>query len=349
MDKVIFIGGIGRDHEFGGELSKNKLILSRLAAEGFSVRAIDTYGSHRNPLKILGLPFAVLKNLSAPIVFSTNYSNIRILARLVRMTNYRRKIIFWAIGGRLGRQVEDGIYSARELKIFDRIIVESRTIASQLQRAGVMTAEYLPNFKNGKLSVPNYDKVDTLSYGLKCVFFSRIQKEKGVDIILDALKKAESQSKNITVDFYGEVKAEFKDQFFSRLNDLKSAKYCGTLDFFDGSGQKTLSDYHLSLFPTYWPGEGFPGVIVDALMAGVPVLSSDWNFNSEYISDNVGFICRPKDTDDFTETLFSVYENRMTLAEMFEACRREGANYDVSHLLTHEYLSGLFNYRKHER
>ena len=70
----------------------------------------------------------------------------------------------------------------------------SQIIEKQLRGSGVTHAEYLPNFKSGKLSFINDDKKSTVKNGLKCVFFSRIQPEKGVEIILDALVEAEKKA-----------------------------------------------------------------------------------------------------------------------------------------------------------
>ena len=341
MSDLIFIGGVGKINEFGGELSKNKLILKRLQEEGYNIKVIDTYGSHRNPLKIISLPYAIIKGYTTPIIFSTNYSNIRLLSKLVRLLNLKRKIIFWAIGGRLGKEIETGKFSKKELTVFNRIIVESQIIEKQLRGSGVTHAEYLPNFKSGKLSFINDDKKSTVKNGLKCVFFSRIQPEKGVEIILGALVEAEKKGLQISVDFYGEIKPEFKEYFLDRLSELSNARYCGLLNFFDGSGQIKLSQYHLSLFPTYWVGEGFPGVIIDAFMAGVPVLASDWNFNAEFINERCGYLCKAKDSHDFSEKLFSIYNDRFKLPEYFTLCAEEGRKYDVERLLTAQYFDRI--------
>lgn len=345
MTDILYIGGVGKSHEFGGELSKNKLILKRLETEGYKVKVIDTYGSHRNPFKIAGLPYAVVRNLHTPIIFSTNYSNIRTMVKLVRMLNSKRLIIFWAIGGRLGREVESGKYSAEELAVFDRIIVESPDIAEKLTLNGVDGVEYLPNFKDGRLSQVDSKKSESLDDGLRCIFFSRVQPEKGVDIILDAAEEADKTGRKITVDFYGEIKSSYREEFMRRVNALPNVSYNGCLNFFDGSGQKTLSSYHLSLFPTFWPGEGFPGVVVDAFMSGVPVLASDWNFNSEFVTEDCGFLCRPKDNDDFKSRLFEIYDTRSSLSRYFGRCVEEGSKYDVNELLTHEYFNRILSAR----
>jgi glycosyltransferase involved in cell wall biosynthesis len=50
-------------------------------------------------------------------------------------------------------------------------------------------------------------------------------------------------------------------------------------------------------FLSYWKGEGFTGVIIDAFIAGVPVIATGWNMNTEIIEDGInGFVIPPNDT-----------------------------------------------------
>ncbi len=46
-NKVIFIGGIGDEKTFGGELTKNKFIIARLEELGKKVIYVDTFQSRR--------------------------------------------------------------------------------------------------------------------------------------------------------------------------------------------------------------------------------------------------------------------------------------------------------------
>ena len=56
---------------------------------------------------------------------------------------------------------------------------------------------------------------------------------------------------------------------------------------------EAIKDYYALLFPTYWDGEGFPGTIVDAFSAGLPVIATDWNCNAEIVDDMLNGIIYP--------------------------------------------------------
>jgi len=86
-------------------------------------------------------------------------------------------------------------------------------------------------------------------------------------------------------------------------------------------GYQELSAFDMMVFPTYWQGEGFPGVIVDAFIAGLPVLASDWNLNSEVIEDGVtGLLFPAKDMIQLCDKMKYVIENRDILIPMRNKC-----------------------------
>ena len=64
-------------------------------------------------------------------------------------------------------------------------------------------------------------------------------------------------------------------------------------------------------------GEGFPGVIIDAFISGLPVIASDWNLNSEIIEDGInGFLIEPKDANALAEKMIWVMDHRDQLEEI---------------------------------
>jgi glycosyltransferase involved in cell wall biosynthesis len=71
------------------------------------------------------------------------------------------------------------------------------------------------------------------------------------------------------------------------------------------------------LFPTYWKKKGFPGVIIDAIVAGLPVIATDWNMNTEIIEDGVnGFIIESKSSRSLVEKMEYVMQNREDLEKI---------------------------------
>jgi glycosyltransferase involved in cell wall biosynthesis len=62
-------------------------------------------------------------------------------------------------------------------------------------------------------------------------------------------------------------------------------KYRGVVKFSDSV--KVLKDYFALLFTIYYEGEGFAGTVLDAYASGVPVIATNWRYNSEIVQDKI--------------------------------------------------------------
>lgn len=337
MTELVFIGGIGKIDEFGGELSKNKLIISRLCQAGARVIAVDTNGARKNIFKLLILPFKLMRNPNTPVIFSTSFGNIRTISSLVRRVFRNRPLVLWVIGGTLHKQLESGEYTLRDLSVFDRIFVESVGMKDSLRSQGVKNVYYVPNFKD--MTYSDVCRKQHSRSELRCVFFSRIEPLKGVNLIFETFEKGLLNEDKYIIDFFGPIKEDYKEQFNKRISSHPNMNYRGVLNFFDGSAQKLLTDYDIALFPTLWPGEGFPGVIVDSYSVGLPVLASDWNHNSEFVIDKERFMFETGNVEEFAKKINWIYDNKSSLSDYSKKCKDESKRFDVKNVITEDFIS----------
>ena len=118
--------------------------------------------------------------------------------------------------------------------------------------------------------------------------------------------------------------------------------YDGFLDLRNWENYKVLSGYDVMLFPTYWNGEGFPGTIIDAYIAGLPVIASDWSMNEELIEHEVtGWIIPPQDEMSLSNRMKQVICNRGCLGEMSRACQKQSINYKADKIISYELLEKI--------
>ncbi len=123
----------------------------------------------------------------------------------------------------------------------------------------------------------------TDAHALECVFFSRISPEKGVDVVLGAARRLA----DINFSFYGQIDDSYSRAFLENVDMLKNVRYRGVFDSVANDPVKELNKYDLHLFPTRWPNEGVPGVLVETKMAGVPSIVSNICHNVELVRDGV--------------------------------------------------------------
>lgn len=131
--------------------------------------------------------------------------------------------------------------------------------------------------------------------------------------------KTETPILDFQVDFYGPM-----EDYIEFPENLTIA-YKGYLDFMNNpkGSCETLSEYSCMLFPTCWQGEGFPGVIIDAYVAGLPVIATDWNMNKEVVEDGkTGIIVPAQDSIALALAMLKVMEN----PEMIETMSQNSLN-----------------------
>jgi glycosyltransferase involved in cell wall biosynthesis len=92
----------------------------------------------------------------------------------------------------------------------------------------------------------------------------------------------------------------------------------------------TLSEYSCMLFPTYWQGEGFPGVIIDAYIAGLPVIATGWNMNKEVVEvGKTGLIVPIQDAKALALAMLKMMQNPELVKKMSENSSGKAKNYHI--------------------
>ncbi|PAK44843.1 glycosyltransferase family 4 protein, partial [Peribacillus simplex] len=169
---------------------------------------------------------------------------------------------------------------------------------------------------------------------LKLVYFSRVLEEKGIELAIDAVNQINNNSKRVELDIIGPIQKEYKNKFNEILknNKQKEINYKGVLQ--PNEIHENLSNYDVMVFPTYYASEGFPGVVIDAFISGLPVLASDWKYNQEFVTDNfTGSIFKTKDIDDLISKINYFILNPDVILKMRENCLKQVLNYHVDYVI----------------
>jgi glycosyltransferase involved in cell wall biosynthesis len=120
-----------------------------------------------------------------------------------------------------------------------------------------------------------------LMFKKRFVFIGQVKKTKGINEILAVFP---GLPREYSIDIYGPLSAEYrKDDFL-----LPNVTYKGPIAPDDAP--KILSGYDVLVLPTYHPGEGYPGVIIEAFSVGVPVISTNMRGIREIVNEDVGVL-----------------------------------------------------------
>ena len=173
---------------------------------------------------------------------------------------------------------------------------------------------------------------------IKCFYLGRIHPDKGINLIFNALNQINKGKIKYLVDFYGPIEKKYNNEFQDKINKYDFAEYKGILDLSKNKNYEILSKYDLFLFPTFWHGEGFPGVVLDSFISGVPVLASDWKYNSEIIKNNhTGIIFESKNLDSLIDSLNYIYNNKNLLPVLALNAYKESKNYKAEKIMEKIY------------
>lgn len=327
MKKICTIGhfGVGRTL-LNGQTIKTKVFTDLLVSVygKDEVLRVDTHGGIKvAPLVVINTFIGIIrcKNI---VIFSSD-NGLKVLVPLLGLFNvlFRRKLHYIVIGGYLQDYLKGHAILERLLKKYSGIYVETEPMKIALEIAGFRNVSVMPNCK--KISIIqenqlNTEKCETFRF---CTF-SRVMKSKGIEDAVDAIE-AINKSHRRTVcklTIYGQVDSEEIDWFEklkARISQIEGISYGGCVSF--DKSVEVLKDYYGLLFPTYYEGEGFAGTLIDAFAAGLPVIATDWHYNSSIIENNhTGFIYPTEEKDKLKEKIGYAINNQENWTKMRFNC-----------------------------
>lgn len=340
--RVILVGSqnLGGEPD-DGETMKNHLIGLQLEKLGLTVSRIDLRHRPARCLYLVKYLYELAFHRNARIVMSASSFVASRMLQVARKMGWKgRDIVYWVVGGSFGELVDSKRLNAEDYKDLSCILVQGRSMVKVLNANGLNNVRYLPNSKPIKY-LPA--KTFAASNPVRFVFLSRVMPEKGVDYIIEAVRMLRDKGvENFQVDLYGKIDAAYRDKISAETKLLSNLAYKGFLKLDTAAGYDTLATYDMMLFPTYWHGEGFPGVILDAFIAGLPVIATEWNLNVDLIQDGYnGLIIPVHDARALADAMKKVIVGQVDLKIMSERVQRDALQYDVDNVITLDLLRAI--------
>ncbi len=101
----------------------------------------------------------------------------------------------------------------------------------------------------------------------------------------------------------------------------------GTVDDIPG----LLSTCEVFVFPSYF--EGFSGALVEAALAGIPIVASDIPMNREVLPEEYISLFQPKSVESLADSLFAIHDNWPEMVANADAARSYAIlNYDINRI-----------------
>jgi glycosyltransferase involved in cell wall biosynthesis len=310
MKNILLIGYFGyQNNQIDGQTIKTRLVGDIfLSIDSNSYDFFDTQQVRTNPA--LSIIKIILKMLAVKdVVIMPGSNGLRVIFPLIFIISslFRKNIYYISVGGWLPLFLRSHRYIKRMLGHISGIYVESQNMNSKLKNLGLDNTKVFFNFRKIDRNIDNNntDIAISMEKNIKIVFYSRVTKSKGVLDLLNALLLI--NNKNLFLDIYGPLDSEFEEEFFRKIQKANNVKYKGILT---NNTYSILSQYKFMVFPTYYEGEGFAGAIIDAYISGLPVIATDWKYNSEFVKDNVtGLLYETRSIQDLRKKIELLIEN----------------------------------------
>lgn len=327
------------DHKniIGGDTVKNTILANKLKEMGYTLKIFNTtFNWRKNKVKTsLKLFWQIYMYHPSYIILSVSSGGA---IAFLRGANFLKKIfhfklLYLVVGGHIGEIANNNLKFKKLLNYCDKIYVQTLGLKREINHAGINHVIYLPNFRVFNFT-PSLTK--KISLPLKIVFFSRVHPEKGIELAVNSVKSINNKigKKVLVLDIYGPIKKGYELDFKRLLRTSKNIKYQGVINVFTDETHNILSGYDLMIFPTYHYGEGLPGALIDSIMSGLPVLASDWKYNSEIIRDKItGRLFETNNLPDLIEKLEWFIKNKEKIYEMKKKCLKEREKYNANSII----------------
>lgn len=330
MRKISIIGNFADGtNSYNGQTIKTRIVASELERlyGCQKVRHVDTAGGVRAlPLLLVQLFSCVLN--SANVIILPAQNGIKVILPLVVMYNvlFSRTIHYVVIGGWLPQLLKDNKWLLPFVRKIDFIYPETQGMKDNLNALGIKNVVVMPNCKPLDILKTNQLEGFDLQPMRFCVF-SRVTATKGIEDAVKAIHLVNRKAGKVIaqLDIYGKVEDE---NWFADVSKTfgDNIRYCGCVAF--DKSVSTLKAYTALLFPTFYPGEGLAGTVIDAFAAGIPIIASDWHDNANIIIDGkTGFIFRVHDTERMANIILSLKDNQEMLMQMKQHCLNAATDY----------------------
>ncbi|WP_417608030.1 glycosyltransferase family 4 protein [Owenweeksia hongkongensis] len=343
-EKILVLGYFGYEtNQLDGQTVKTRNIFSLLKEyiENIDLYFFDTQVFQSSKLNLI-LMFRKIYKVDT-LVYIPAHNNLRFffpfIYILCRIKNI--DIIYVVVGGWLSDFIKDKWILKTFLKRIKVILPQTEALTHNLrQMYGYENVCTLHNFRitDFKPTTP----VKRTEPIIRLVFMARVCKMKGIETILELAKKLEKQwgdKSEVIIDFFGTIKSDEEDFFFQKLTETSTANYRGILQ--PNEIHDRLSEYDVLLLPTRYFTEGLPGSILDAYIAGIPVVVSEWKYAREFVDDGEsGLIAEWGNEMDFINKTMDLMDNDELLLKLKFGAHKKSLQYSAQKAATilTEYL-----------
>jgi glycosyltransferase involved in cell wall biosynthesis len=166
-----------------------------------------------------------------------------------------------------------------------QVVAVSSFLANQIEQLVGINLQVIPNVVRN-ISF-NFSKKKIPLSVFKFVIVARIEVEKGIEVLFDAIEILLKTRTNFRVDIYGE--GEMKQYFMKKAISKNINRNINWLDSLNPSNvQNTIVNYNCLMSSSLY--ESFGVTLIEALSVGVPIIASDCGGPKDIVNEINGIL-----------------------------------------------------------
>ena len=336
MTKILLIAPLGSGASAMNVIGGHKLLAGQAVREldqrGFALETLDTSGEVTNisPWRFQIVRLARFLRTILGVVTKIRRSQVAFLLLAPHSTLILGSFV-WAIC-RIARRPLLLMPAAGDLSLVyagygatARWLAHRTWMRSSLvyveTRQSYRHFDHLPNFRwfpgTRNLRAPARARRKEIR---KLIFVARLHMTKGLGEALDACRHLPEQCH---LHVFG---PGMSDTDWSLFEAHPRATYGGVVTPADMS--RVLSEHDLMLFPSYYPGEGHAGVILEAFQCGLPVITTRWRAIPELVTHEAnGLLVAPRSVNEVRSAIERLLCDPDLYRRLCEGAARRGEDF----------------------
>jgi glycosyltransferase involved in cell wall biosynthesis len=166
------------------------------------------------------------------------------------------------------------------------------------------------------------------------VYVGHVRPFKGIYDLIDAAERFDS---SIEVDVFGPLLDGISEDDF---RSCARVKYKGVMP--SERVSKTMGTYDAMVLPTRARTEGYPGTVLEAFSAGIPLVATACGGIPEIVDDTCGIVTEPENPDMLFEAMKRLVEDDALYTRLRAGSREKRAEFS-SDVWTEEFLRACRN------
>ena len=203
----------------------------------------------------------------------------------------------------------------------DAVLLETRASIDYFRSISNSKVMWFPNARPSAVFDPGSHACQREAK--RFVFVGHVISGKGIHQIIDAGEKI---TEDIIIDVYGPLLDDITCDVFVG----KRTRYRGVIE--PDQVIQTISQYDVLLLPTFLKTEGYPGVILEAYSAGVPVIASRIGAIEEIVDSSSGILIEPRSAEQLIGAMRMLLSSSQRMQEL-----RVGAA-----IMAHKFSAGVW-------